>query len=83
VGKTESQTGQRLTLRCSGCKRILRIYYQQKNISSPVKLVVLDGSVHQTEKGTLKINVKCKCGTKTVFESQSCSITKQGWRRIK
>ncbi|MCJ7722090.1 hypothetical protein MUO98_06775 [Candidatus Bathyarchaeota archaeon] len=83
MGKTDSQTGQRLTLRCSGCKRTLRIYYNKKNVSSTVKLVVLDGSIHQTEKGTQKIHVNCKCGAKTVFESQSSSITKQGWRRIK
>ena len=83
MGKTDSQRGQQLTLKCSGCKRTLRIYYQQKTISSPIKLLVLNGSVHETEKGTRKIHITCICGVKTVFESNSSSITKQGWRRLK
>lgn len=83
MGKIDSQSGHRLTLRCGGCKRPLGIFYQQKNISSPAKLFVLDGSVHQTEKGTRKIHVRCKCGVKTIFENKSLSITKQGWRRLK
>jgi hypothetical protein len=80
VGKTESQKGQRLTLRCAVCKRVLRIYYKQKTVSSPAKLVVLDGSVHQTQNNTTRIHVRCKCGNKTVFENKS--VSKHGWRRI-
>jgi hypothetical protein len=59
------------------------IFYQKKSVSSPVKMVVLDGSLHKTEKGTLKIHITCKCGTKNVFENQSDEINKQGWKRIK
>ncbi len=83
MGKMDSQSGQRLTLRCSACRRPLGIFYNQKNVSSPAKLVVLDGSVHKTEKGTTRIHVTCKCGAKMVFENKSAIITKQGWRRIK
>jgi len=79
MGKADSQKGQRLTLRCVECRRPLRIYLQQKTVSSPAKLVVLDGSAHQTEKGTTRINVRCKCGAKMVFENSSA--TKHGWRR--
>ncbi|MGD9131676.1 MAG: hypothetical protein PVH73_08920 [Candidatus Bathyarchaeota archaeon] len=80
MGKTESQKGQRLTLRCANCRRPLRIFLQQKTVSSPAKLVVLDGSAHQTENGTTIIHVRCKCGAKMVFENQS--VTKHGWKRI-
>jgi len=83
VGKIDTQRGQKLTLRCSACRRPLGIFYNKKSVSCPAKLVVLNGSVHKTEKGTHKINVKCKCGAKTVFENQTSTITKQGWRRIK
>ena len=82
MGKMESQRGQKLTLRCSKCKRPLGIFYVQKSVSSPAKLVVLDGSVHKTEKDTIKIHARCKCGVKTVFESKSTIVTKQGWRRL-
>ena len=82
LGKIDSQSGQRLTLRCSKCKRPLGIFYVQKSISCPAKLVVLNGSVHKTDKGTIKIHAKCKCGAKTVFENQSEIVTKQGWRRL-
>ena len=82
VGKMDSQRGQKLTLRCCACKRPLGIFYVQKTVSSPAKLVVLDGSVHKTENGTTKIHAKCKCGSKTVFEKQSTIVTKQGWRRL-
>jgi hypothetical protein len=80
VGKADSQKGQRLTLRCSECRRPLRIYLKQKTVSSPPKLVVLDGSAHQTETGTTKIHIRCKCGAKMVFENQS--VSKHGWKRI-
>ena len=83
MGKADNQSGQRLTLRCGACRRPLRIYYKQKNVSSPVKLVVLDGSVHKTEKGATRIHVRCVCGEKVVFENLSPSLTKQRWRRIK
>ncbi|PVX24861.1 MAG: hypothetical protein CW691_06255 [Candidatus Bathyarchaeum sp.] len=83
LGKMDSQRGQKLTLRCSGCKRPLGIFYVKKNISSPAKLVLLDGSLHKTEQGTLKIYARCKCGVKTVFENKSGNVAKQGWRRLK
>ena len=83
VGKMDTQRGQKLTLRCSACKRPLGIFYNKKTVSSPAKLVILNGSVHKTEKGTLKIHATCKCGVKTVFENPSGEITKQGWRRLK
>jgi hypothetical protein len=79
----DSQRGQKLSLRCGACRRPLGIFYNKKSVSSPAKLVVLDGSVHKTEEGTLKIHVTCKCGAKTVFENRSGEITKQGWKRIK
>ena len=82
MGKMDSQRGQKLTLRCSECKRPLGIFYVQKSVSCPAKLVVLDGSVHKTEKGTIKIHARCKCGAKTVFEKKSTTVTKQGWRRL-
>ena len=78
----DSQCGQKLTLRCSKCKRPLGIFYVQKTVSCPAKLVVLKGSVHKTEKGTIKIHATCKCGVKTVFENKSILISKQGWRRL-
>ena len=83
VGKMDTQRGQKLTLRCSACKRPLGIFYNKKTVSSPAKLVILNGSVHKTEKGTLKIHATCKCSVKTVFENPSGEITKQGWRRLK
>jgi hypothetical protein len=83
MGKIDSQSGHRLTLRCGVCKRPLGIFFQQKNISSPAKIVVLDGSVHKTKNETQKIHVHCKCGAKTIFENKSSILTKQGWRRIK
>ena len=83
VGKMDSQRGQKLTLRCRTCKRPLGIFYNKKSVSAPAKLVVLNGSVHKTEKGTLRIHATCKCGVKTVFENPSGEITKQGWRRLK
>ena len=83
MGRTDSQDGQRLTLRCPDCKRILGVYYKKKAVSSSAKLVVLNGSVHRTEKGTTKIHVRCKCGNKVVFENQSPEATKYGWSRIK
>ncbi len=83
MGKMDTQKGQRLTLRCSSCKRPLGIFYNKKNISISAKLIVLDGSVHKTEKGTNRIYIRCKCGEKTIFENQTSEITKQGWKRIK
>lgn len=83
MGKMDSQRGQQLTLRCSACKRPLGIFYNKKSVSSPAKIVVLDGSVHKTQKGTTKIYVTCKCGKKTVFENPSGEISKQGWKRVK
>ena len=83
MGKMDSQRGQRLTLRCADCRRPLGIFYIKKSVSSPPKLVFLDGSIHKTKKGTLKIHVRCKCGFKTIFKNNSPTITKQGWRRIK
>jgi hypothetical protein len=77
----DTQRGQKLTLRCSACRRPLGIFYNQKSVSSTPKIVVLDGSVHKTEKGTYKIHAICKCGAKTVFEN--FAITKHGWRKIK
>jgi hypothetical protein len=81
MGRTESQKGQRLTLRCPLCNRVLRIYYRKKTVSYPAKLVALDGSVHQTGK-TIKIIVQCKCGNTPIFEKQSPNIGRYGWRRI-
>lgn len=78
----DSQRGYRLTLRCNICKRPLGIFYVQKNVNCPAKLAVLNGSVHKTKKGTLKIYATCKCGEKTVFENNSESVTKHGWRRV-
>lgn len=83
MGKMDNQRGQRLTLRCCACKRPLGIFYNKKSLSSPAKLIILDGSVHKTDKGTNKIHIRCKCGKKTVFENQTSEITKQGWKRIK
>jgi hypothetical protein len=81
VGKSETQKGQRLTLKCPSCNRTLRIYYKKKTFTSPAKLVVLNGSVHQTEK-TTKIHVRCKCGNKVIFKRQSPDVSRYGWRRI-
>jgi hypothetical protein len=78
----DHQRGQKLTLRCHQCKRPLGIFYVQKKVTCQPKIEVLNGSVHKTEKGTTKIIAICKCGAKTVFENQSETITKQGWRRI-
>jgi len=78
----DHQRGERLTLRCHMCKRPLGIFYVQKKVTSKPKLEILKGSVHKTNKGTLKIHAICKCGAKTVFENQSETITKQGWRRL-
>lgn len=78
----DSQRGQRLSLRCSVCKRPLGIFYVQKRVSRPAKLIVLNGSVYKTDKGTLKIHATCKCGAKTVFENTSGAVTKHGWRRL-
>lgn len=78
----DHQRGQRLTLRCHVCKRPLGIFYVQKTVKCQPKLEVLKGSVHKTNKGTIKIHAICKCGAKTVFENNSVTITKQGWRRI-
>ena len=83
MGRTDSQKGQQLTLRCPDCKRVLRIYYQKKTVSSIPKLVVISGSVQPTEKETTRIHVRCKCGNKVVFENQSSEVTKYGWRCIK
>jgi hypothetical protein len=77
----DTQRGQKLTLRCSTCRRPLGIFYNQKTVSSPPKLIVLEGSVHKTEEGTYIIHAKCKCGAKTVFEN--LSLSKHGWRKIK
>ncbi|MBT8171627.1 hypothetical protein KJN74_01985 [Candidatus Bathyarchaeota archaeon] len=82
MGKMDNQSGQRLTLKCSKCKRTLGIFFVQKSINKPAKLVMLKGSVHKTEKGTIKIHVTCKCGAKTVFENKSEIVKKQGWRRL-
>jgi phage FluMu protein Com len=81
VGRTDSQRGQRLTLRCPSCNRVLRVYYQKKTIISPAKLVVLNGSMHQTGNIT-RIHIRCKCGDKAIFERQSHVIGRFGWRRI-
>ena len=81
MGRTESQNGQRLTLKCPSCKRVLRIYYKKKTVASLAKLVVINGSVHQTEK-TIRIHVRCKCGNKVIFERQSPDVSRYGWRRI-
>ena len=81
MGKMDTQRGQRLTLRCCACRRPLGIFYNQKSVSCPPKIAVLDGAMHKTEKGTYRIHAKCKCGAKTVFENQS--IIKNGWRQIK
>jgi len=78
----DHQRGQKLTLRCHECKRPLGIFYVQKTVKSQPKLEMLKGSVHKTDKGTIKIHAICKCGAKTVFENNSITITKQGWRRI-
>jgi hypothetical protein len=83
VGKMDSQRGQRLTLRCAACRRPLGIFFNQKSVSSLAKLVVLDGCVHKTERGTHRIHITCKCGAKMVFENQSSILTKQGWKRVK
>jgi len=83
LGKMDSQVGRRLSIRCGACRRPLGIFYQKKSVSSPVKLTVLGGSLHKTEKRTLKIHITCKCGAKNVFENSSDEITKQGWRQIK
>jgi RNase P subunit RPR2 len=81
MGKSESQKGQRLTLKCPSCNRVLRIYYKRKTVASPAKLIVLDGSVHQKET-TTRIYVRCKCGNKVIFERQSPDISRYAWRRI-
>ena len=83
MGKMDTQRGQKLTLRCSACKRPLGIFYTQKNISDTPKLVILSGSVHKTKKDTYIIHTKCKCGAKTVFESLTSKISKYGWKQIK
>ncbi len=82
LGKMDTQRGQKLTLRCHKCKRPLGIFYVQKTVKSPAKIELLKGSVHTTDKGTIKIHAICKCGAKTVFENESETITKQGWRRL-
>ena len=82
MGKMDTQRGQKLTLRCHVCKRPLGIFYVQKTVRSVPKIEVLKGSVHTTDKGTTKIHAICKCGAKTVFENESETITKQGWRRL-
>jgi hypothetical protein len=82
MGKMDHQRGQRLTLRCRSCKRPLGIFFVQKRITDTPKLQFLDGSVHKTSQGTLRIHARCKCGEKNVFESRSSLPTKQGWRRI-
>ena len=82
LGRTDSQKGQRLTLRCADCRRVLRIYYRQKKGSSPAKIIVLNSSIRQAENNNQLIYVKCKCGRKMVFENRSKLITKYGWRRI-
>jgi RNase P subunit RPR2 len=81
MGKSESQKGQRLTLKCPSCNRVLRIYYKRKTVASPAKLIVIDGSVHQKETAT-RIYVRCKCGNKVIFERQSPDISRYDWRRI-
>lgn len=78
----DNQPGQRLTLRCSSCKRPLGIFFVQKSVNNLPKLILLKGSVHKTKKGTIKIHAKCKCGQKTIFENKSEIVTKQGWRRL-
>ena len=50
----DSQRGHRLSLRCNFCKRPLGIFYVQKSVSCPAKLVILKGSVHKTKKRTGK-----------------------------
>lgn len=79
----DNQRGSRLTLKCNVCRRPLGIFYIKKSVTRPAKLVMLDGSVHKTERDTLKIHVNCKCGAKTVFENRSLEITKQGWKLVK
>ena len=82
MGKMDHQRGQRLTLRCGKCHRPLGIFFVQKSVTCPPKLEVLEGSVHKTDKGTIKIHAICKCGEKTIFENQSEIPTRQGWKRI-
>jgi hypothetical protein len=79
----DSQRGHRLSLRCNVCNRPLGIFYVQKSVSCPAKLVILKGSVHKTKKRTIKIYAICKCGEQTIFENNSETVTKQGWRQIK
>ena len=69
LGKMDSQVGCRLSLRCGSCRRPLGIFYQKKRVSSPIKLIVLKGSLHRTEKGTPRIHITCKCGAKNVFDA--------------
>ena len=83
MGKMDSQRGSKLSLRCKVCRRPLGIFYNKKSVSNPAKLVVLNGSIHKTERETLKIYITCKCGAKNVFENRSPEITKQGWKLIK
>lgn len=82
LGRTDSQKGQRLTLKCTDCRRVLKIYHKQKKGSSLARIIVLNGSVHKTQKGNQRIYVKCKCGRKMIFENNSTIIKKYGWRRI-
>ncbi|WGM88541.1 MAG: hypothetical protein IAX21_11255 [Candidatus Bathyarchaeota archaeon] len=82
MGKIDHQRGQQLTLRCGKCKRPLGIFYVQKSVTCKPKIEVLKGSVHKTCKGTMKIHAICKCGEKTVFENNSETPTKQGWKRL-
>jgi len=82
LGKMETQPGQKLTLRCNKCKRPLGIFYVQKSVTCPPKLILLKGSVHKTDKGTIRIHAICKCGVKTIYENTSETVTKQGWRRL-
>jgi hypothetical protein len=82
LGRLDTQSGQRIGLKCRVCKRPLGIFYIQKSINFVPKIVVLKGSVHKTKNKTIKIFAQCKCGVKMVFENQSEIVTKQGWRRI-
>ena len=78
----DNQRGQRLSLRCTNCKRPLGIFFIQKSVNKPAKLTILNGSVHKTNYGTIKIHAVCKCNTKTIFENNSEIISKNGWRRL-
>ncbi len=82
MGKMDSNRGQRLILHCGVCHRPLGVFYVQKCVSREPQIEILNGSLHRTEQGTLRIYATCKCGEKTVFENKSPTPVKRGWRRI-